>query len=81
MIHPFAQVIEWGSFTAQLGVTGAILGWFMMRAESKLQSVERAIDRLSKVILLELVSRRESNSMIVEQAKDLLRDLERKGDE
>lgn len=60
----------------QFGAIGACLIWFMFRAEPRLRSIESAIDRMSRSILLLVISLPSSNPTTKEQSKGIEKELD-----
>lgn len=59
----------------QLGAMGIVLGWLMYRVESRLDRGERAMDRLSRALLLDLVSRSDTTEALKAQARVVLGEI------
>lgn len=59
----------------QLGVAGVMLGWFMYRVEHRMDRGERAIDRLSRSLLLDLVARADTTEAVKAQARQVLGEI------
>ena len=57
-----------------VGAVGVVCAWFMLRAEARLKGVERAVNRMSETVLLDILSR-SSASGVQEQAAKLLGDI------
>lgn len=60
----------------QYGPMGVVLAWFLLRTETRLAAIERALDRMSRVQLLDLVSRTETTPVVKLQAQQLLKEVE-----
>lgn len=56
----------------QAGVAGVVLGWFMLRSESRMERLERSINQLTRAQMLMLLSRPDVDEGIKRQARDLL---------
>lgn len=54
---------------------GGILAWFMGRVERRLDRVSTALDRFSRVMLLEIVSRPGVSLAVTREATSLLREM------
>jgi hypothetical protein len=63
---------------ANVGAVGLILAWYLLQNAPRLDRIERAIDVLSKAILLDLVSRDSTSPMVRTQAESLLRTIDDK---
>lgn len=63
----------------QLGAVGAVLAWFLLQTNPRLERVERAIDLLSKAILLDLIGRPETQPNVRAQAEEMVRTINDKG--
>jgi hypothetical protein len=72
-----AQIPELNGALLSSGVAGAVLLWFMFRAEARFKGVERSVNRMSKGILLLVVSMDSANHTTKEEARHLLRELDR----
>jgi hypothetical protein len=59
----------------QYGPIGVVLAWFMFRMEPEMKAVRRAIDRLTRAHLLDVVSRPGAAPAVRRLAKDLLSEL------
>lgn len=59
----------------QLGVAGVMLTWFMWRIEARLDRGERSIDRLTRSLLLDLVSRSDTTETLKLQARAILGEM------
>lgn len=59
----------------QLGVAGVMLSWFMWRIEARLDRGERSIDRLTRSLLLDLVSRSDTTETLKLQARAILGEM------
>jgi hypothetical protein len=62
----------------QLGAIGAVLAWFLLQMNPRLERVERAIDLLSRTILLDIVSRRDADAVVKSQAESMVRQIDDK---
>lgn len=60
---------------APAGVAGVVLFWFMLRAESRLDRLERAIDRLSRTQLLALLDDERTSEQVRRQARAILAEM------
>jgi len=90
--HMFAQVpspatasgIEWGSVEhfggviAQFGIAFLGLYWFATRMERRMGGVERSIDRFSKTLLIEVVTRSTISEPAKQEAKKMLDEIKTK---
>ena len=65
---------EWGAF-ANLGAFGAIVAWMLLRAEPRLERIERALEQLTRAQMLTLISRPEVEAAVKEQARQLLEEI------
>lgn len=63
----------------QLGAVGAVLAWFLLQTNPRLERMERAIDLLSKAILLDLIGRPETQPNVRAQAEEMVRTINDKG--
>lgn len=59
----------------QVGAVGAILGWILVQTNPRLERVERALDFLSRTMLLDIVSRDGVPEVNKRQAQSMLRKL------
>lgn len=59
----------------QAGVLGPVLVWFMLRAEARLERLERAQDRLTRAQMLTLIARPDVEEPIKHQARILLQEI------
>ena len=66
----------------QAGVAGAVLAWFMLRAEKRFDMyedrilrVEHALDRLTRAQMLTLLARSDVDEPIKDQARAVLAEL------
>ena len=55
-----------------LGAVGAVLAWFLLKAEPRMRAMEDAIDRLVRAQMLDILSRPEVAPAIKDQAQRLL---------
>lgn len=60
----------------QYGPMGVVLAWFLFRTENRLGGIERALDRVSRAQMLDLVSRPETPPAVRRQAERLLKEVE-----
>lgn len=60
----------------QVGAVGAILAWFLIRLEPRLHQMERSIDRFSRVMLLDVLSRPQVPAAVKRQAEGILTDMD-----
>jgi len=70
-----------GGFEAlfQLGATAAVLSWFMYTATARFTAIEKAINRLSQVQLLDIMARESLSETAKREAQRLLKELEMEG--
>jgi hypothetical protein len=54
------------------------LAWFLLQMNPRLERVERAIDLLSRTILLDIVSRSGTDSVVKGQAESMVRQIDDK---
>jgi len=59
----------------QYGPIGIVLAWFMLRMEPEMKAVRRAIDRLTRAHLLDVVSRPGASPQVKQLAKEALQEL------
>ena len=59
-----------------LGAVGAVLGWFMFRAEPRLKAIERATDRQTKALILLTLNLPECNSATKSLAHEIDREID-----
>jgi hypothetical protein len=71
-----AQIPELHGALISSGVAGVVLLWFMFRAETRFKGVERSVNRMSKSVLLLVVSMDSANHSTKEEARNLLRELD-----
>ena len=62
----------------QLGAVGAILAFFLVQTNPRLERVERALDFLSRTVLLDIVSRANIPEVNRTQARSMLDQLNTK---
>ncbi len=62
----------------QLGAVGAVLAWFLVQTNPRLERIERAIDLLSKALLLDIVGRPQTSDNIRTQAESMVRQIDDK---
>lgn len=72
-----SQIPELNSALISSGVAGVVLLWFMFRAETRFKGVERSVNRMSKSVLLLVVSMESANQATKEEARGLLREMDR----
>jgi hypothetical protein len=58
-----------------VGAIGVVLAWFMFRMERKLDRMSYEVNRLTRAVLLEIVSRPGVSRSGTREAEELLRDL------
>jgi hypothetical protein len=58
-----------------VGAIGVVLAWFMFRMERKLDRMSYEVNRLTRAVLLEIVSRPGVSLSVTREAEELLRDL------
>ena len=73
-----AQVPDWGAPLANLGVAGAVIGWFMFVVTPILKDIARAQDYTSRAVLLLTIGMEEAGTETKRQARELLAKLEAK---
>jgi len=61
---------------AQYGVLGAVLGWFMLRAEKLLQSIEHKIVGMNKTMLIWLLESQSTSPRAKQACREELRKLD-----
>lgn len=59
----------------QYGPLGLILAWFMLRMEPAMLAMRRAVDRLTRAYLLDVVSRPGASPAVKKLATDALQEL------
>lgn len=76
-------MIDMASLTifANFGFAALVAGVVLLRMEPRLERQERAIDRLSKSILLMLISSPDRTDSVKGQASALMREMEARGTE
>lgn len=62
----------------QLGAVGAILAFFLVQTNPRLERVERALDFLSRTMLLDIVSRENIAEVNRRQAQSMLKQMNAK---
>lgn len=62
----------------QLGAVGAILAFFLIQTNPRLERVERALDFLSRTMLLDIVSRENIAEVNRRQAQSMLKQMNAK---
>jgi hypothetical protein len=67
---------EWAEPLIQIGISGAVLFWFMMRAEGLLKKLAYSVDRMARAQLLLLIASEVAGQIAKEEAKDLLKDMD-----
>lgn len=60
---------DWIAPLLQFGIGGGVLVWFMFRSEPRLKAIEQAIDRMSRSVLLLIVTF--GSTVHKEQAKSI----------
>lgn len=60
----------------QAGIPGVVLAWFMLRSEARFRGMEKAVNRMSRSVLLLVVSMDSSNQAVRHEAKGLLAEIE-----
>ena len=58
------------------GALGIVVGWFMLVTTGRLDRIERAIDRMTRAMALDVIARPQVAESVREQAQQLLRELE-----
>lgn len=58
-----------------IGAVGVILAWFMLRMEPRMKAMEDALNRFSRVQLLDMVSRSDAPPAVREQAQTILNEM------
>jgi hypothetical protein len=77
MIPPIAQAeTPWLAPLAQLGVSGVVLIWFMLRSDSRMNDLKESMNNLAMAHLMSVVANQEASAAIREQAAKLIRDIE-----
>lgn len=71
-----AATTEWITPLLQLGGVGGCLIWFMFRSEPRLRSIESAIDRMARSIMLLVGSLPSANDAQKLQARGLIREID-----
>jgi hypothetical protein len=59
-----------------LGAIGAVLAWFLINLNPRMERLERAINRLTRAQMLSVMSRRDTPKEVKQLASDLVRELE-----
>lgn len=74
------EIIERALITLfQYGVAGVGLYWFAVRMERKMGSIDKAITRMTKTILIDIISSRSNSSPIVcDEARSMLNEIQAK---
>jgi len=70
-ITVFAQAVDPSVFAAY-GLPGAIILWFALRAEKRLDNIAEVVRDLAKSILLDVVSRPAISEAVRDEAKQLI---------
>ena len=65
----------WSSLI-NLGAVGAVLLWFMVRAEPRLKALERATDRQTRAMILLTLNLPSSSDQIKSLGHDILNEME-----
>jgi hypothetical protein len=63
---------------ANVGAVGVVLAWFMLVTIPRLERIERAVDILSKAILLDQVSRPGVSPVVKAQAQGMINTIDDK---
>ncbi len=74
-----AQVESWAMPLVQLGVSGVVLLWFMFRCEARMNDLRDSMDTLAKAHLVSIIANQEASKAVRDQAEQLMRDLEERG--
>jgi hypothetical protein len=56
----------------QTGIPGVVLAWFMLRSETRFRGMERAVNRMSRSVLLLVVALNTSNEAMRAEADKML---------
>lgn len=64
-----------------VGAIGVVLGWFLIKAEPRMQGIERAINRLVRAQMLTLLSLPYVEEQQKREAKSILDEVDEKGTE
>lgn len=67
---------EWVAPIVQTGAVGGVLVWFMFRSEPRLKSIEMAIDRMARSILLLVIALPNATATIKEQAENIKKEID-----
>ncbi len=60
-----------------LGVTGVILGWFMLRLETRLSSNENAQNRQARAMLMLVIRLGKKDDILSNEAKGVIAEIDR----
>ncbi len=72
----FAQAsTEFMAPLLQAGIPGVVLAWFMIRSEARFRGMEKAVNRMSRSVLLLVVSMDSSNHAVRAEANELLEEI------
>lgn len=61
----------------QTGAIGVVLAWFLFRIEPRIRALERAVDRFSRVMLLDILSRPSVSLSVTREAQQMIEDIHR----
>lgn len=63
-----------------IGLLGTVLAWMMRGVDRRLERIDRSMDRFSKALLLEVVSRPGAPTPVMREGKRLLEEIRRDRD-
>lgn len=63
---------------ANFGFAAVVLGWVLLRVETRLERAERAVDRMTRALMLDLAARGDTPLSIKEQALGIVREIDSK---
>ncbi len=70
------SVVNWLTPLAQLGGIGGVLIWFMIRNEPRLLSIEAAVDRITRAIIILTLALPDSTQKVKNQAQAINDELD-----
>jgi hypothetical protein len=66
----------WVSLT-NIGAVGAVLIWFMFRAEPRLKAIEKATDRQTRAMILLTLNMPSTSARLQELGKEIVQEIEK----
>ncbi len=71
-----AQTQDWITTLPAAGILSGVLSWFMLRNEVRLRGVENSNNRMTRAVLLLVVSLQQANAATKAEARSILAEVD-----